>query len=69
MFTDHALGPLTTREVHALIDWIDERPDLAAKLDTLDRESLRQELWVLTQPLLEARRAVSLPTCTPNNRT
>ena len=28
MFTDHALGPLTAREVHALIDWIDERPDL-----------------------------------------
>ena len=69
MFTDHALGPLTTREVHALIDWIDERPDLAAKLDALDRESLRQELWVLAQPLLEARRAAPSPSFTSNNRT
>ena len=69
MFTDHALGPLTTREVHALIDWIDERPDLAAKLDTLDRESLREELRVLAQPLLEARRAAPSPSCTSINRT
>jgi hypothetical protein len=69
MFSDHALGPLATRDAHALIDWIDERPELAAKLDTLDRESLRQELWVLAQPLLKARRAAASPSRTSNNRT
>jgi hypothetical protein len=69
MFADHALGPLTTRDLHALIDSIDERPELAAKLDTLDRESLRQELWVLAQPLLETRRAAPSPSRTSNNQT
>ena len=69
MFTDHALGFLTAGDVRVLIDWIDERPDLAAKLDALDRESLRQELWVLAQPLLEARRAPPSPSFTSNNRT
>jgi hypothetical protein len=41
MFTDHALGPLTTRDLHALIDWIDERPDLA------QLPQLRRKLRVL----------------------
>ena len=61
MFTDRALGPLTARDVHVLIDWIDELPELAHKLEELDRESLRQELWVLALRLLEARQTTPLP--------
>ena len=57
MFTDHALGCLTAGDVHLLIDWIDERPEVARKLEGLDWESLRQELWVLALPLLQARQA------------
>ena len=57
MFMDRAFGPLTTRDVHALIDQIDERPELARRLEGLDRESRRQELLVFALPLLEARRA------------
>jgi hypothetical protein len=54
MFTDRAFGPLTARDVQALIDQIDECPELARKLEELDRESLRQELWVRALPLREA---------------
>ena len=61
MFADRALGLLTAGDVHVLIDWIDERPEVALKLGKLDRESLRQELWVLALRLLEARRATPLP--------
>ena len=56
MFTDRAFGPLIPRDVHALIDWVDERPALARKLEGLDRESLRKELRVLAMSLLPARR-------------
>ena len=61
MFTDGALGSLTVRDVRALIDQIDECPELARKLEELDRESLRQELWVRALPLREARQATSSP--------
>ena len=61
MFTDRSLGSLTARDVRALIDQIDECPELERKLEELDRESLRQELWVLALRLLEARRATPLP--------
>ena len=61
MFTDGALGSLTVRDVRALIDQIDECPELERKLEELDRESLRQELLVLALPLLEARQATRSP--------
>lgn len=54
MFTDRTLGPLTACDVRVLIDWIDGHPELAGKLEDLDRESLRKELRVLALPLLEA---------------
>jgi hypothetical protein len=60
MFTDRTLGLSVPRDVHALIDWIDDRPEVARKLQALDRESRRQELRTLAQPLVEARRATPL---------
>ena len=56
MFTERVFGPLTARDIRALIDQIDESPELARKLEGLDRESRRQELRVLALPILEASR-------------
>ena len=61
MFRDRALGSLTARDVQALIDRIDDRPELARKLEELDRESRRKELWALALPLLAARQAEQSP--------
>jgi hypothetical protein len=61
MYTEDALGPLTAEDVHALIDAIDECRDLACKLDELDRESQRKELWKLALPLHKARRVTPSP--------
>ena len=61
MFTGHALGSLTAQDVRALIDRIDEHPELERKLEKLDRESLRQELWMLALPLHKARQAEQSP--------
>jgi hypothetical protein len=61
MFTDRALHPLVPRDVHSLIDWIDDRPEVARKLAELDRESQRKELRVLALPLMEARQSERAP--------
>lgn len=61
MYTDGALGSLTAQDVRALIDHIDERPELARRLGELDQESRRNELWELARSLMVARRATPSP--------
>ena len=61
MYTDRAFGFLTAQDVRALIDQIDERPELARKLEKLDRDLQRQELRMLALRLLEARKATPSP--------
>ena len=65
MFTDHAFGSLTARDVRALIDRIDACPELARKLEELDRESRRRELGLLA---LEAREATPSPFAAAKSR-
>ena len=65
MFTDRTLGLRNARDVHALIDWIDERPELVHKLEELDEKPLRQELLLLALPLREARQATPSPFSPP----
>jgi hypothetical protein len=68
MFMDRSFGSLTARDVRALIDQIDERPKLARKLEALEGEARRQELWVLALPLLEAYPATPSPFGAPRSR-
>ena len=58
MYMDRSFGSLTAQDVRSLIDWIDERPELARKLEEFAGESLRRELALLA---LEVREVTPSP--------